>query len=105
LGGGRSHLNYADEDEYDLKAGVNALLPGTWLPLQGKNMGFSDQWCLRVLVGQTMLAEHVFEWRDAVEGSELQRYIASDGEISSALEQALAAQPSDAISLDDLLGE
>lgn len=103
--GGRSHLQFADEDEYDLKAGINALLPGTWLPLQGKEAGFSDQWHLRVLVGQTMLADHVFRWRETMGNNDIHRYIASDGEISSALEQALAAPPDEAISLDDLLGD
>ena len=29
-------LRYADETRYDLQPGENTLLPGTWLPLQGK---------------------------------------------------------------------
>lgn len=101
---GRPRLHYADEDEYDLQAGVNALLPSTWLPLQNKAIDGSDRWHLRILVGETMLADHEFRWRDAIASSEIQRYIASDGEISAALQQAIAAQQDEAISLDDLLG-
>jgi hypothetical protein len=102
---GRPHLHYADEDEYDLDAGINALLPGTWLPLQSKDIDYDDQWRLRVLVGQTMLADHAFGWREAIGGSDIQRHIASDGEISAALQQAISAQQNEAVSLDDLLAE
>jgi hypothetical protein len=100
---GRTHLHYADEDEYDLEPGINALLPSTWLPLQNKEIDAS-RWHLRVLVGDIVLADHGFGWRDTVGDSELQRYIASDGELSPALKQALSAEPGEAISLDDLLG-
>ena len=101
---GRTRLHFADEDEYDLKAGINALLPGTWLPLQDKVIDYADRWRLRILVGHTLLADHRFGWREAIGGSEIQRHMANDGEISSALQQALSAQQGESISLDDLLG-
>jgi hypothetical protein len=96
-------LRYADESRYDLVRGVNTLLPGTWLPLRGKTVS-PDRWSLRVLAGDTLLAAHGFGWR-AVGGGQIQRYMASDGEISPSLQQALRAQPREAVSLEDLLGD
>jgi hypothetical protein len=96
-------LRYADESRYDLVRGLNTLLPGTWLPLQGKTVT-PDRWSLRVLAGDTLLAVHTFGWR-AVGGGQMRRYIAPDGEISPSLQQALRAQPRDAVSLSDLLGD
>jgi len=96
-------LRYADESRYDLVQGINTLLPGTWFPLRGKTIA-PEEWSLRVLVGDTLLAVHTFGWR-AVGGGQLRRYIASDGEISPSLQQALLAQPREAVSLSDLLGD
>jgi hypothetical protein len=96
-------LRYADEDEYDLEPGKNTVLPGTWLPLKGKTID-PGEWRLRVLASNTLLAVHVFDWRE-VGGGRIQRYVASDGEISPSLQQALQARPSEAMSLSDLLSD
>lgn len=97
--GGR--LRYADEARYDLGTGRNTLLPGTWLPLRDKR-NQPGEWTLRLSAGDLLLAAHRFGWQP-VGGGELQRYMASDGEISPELQRALDAQPLEAISLSDLL--
>ena len=96
-------LRYADEAEYDLVQGENALLPGTWLPLRGRAVA-PGQWRLRVLVGETLLAAHSFGWQ-AVGGGEVQRLMAHDGELSPALQQALLGRPRHAMSLSELLSD
>jgi hypothetical protein len=96
-------LRYADESRYDLMRGANTLLPGTWLPLQGKTVT-PDEWSLRVLAGDTLLAVHTFGWR-AVGGGRIRRYMASDGEISASLQQALRAGSREAVSLSELLSD
>ncbi len=95
-------LRYADEARYDLGAGRNTLLPGTWLPLRGKSIVPRD-WLLRLAAGDLLLAAHRFGWEPAG-GGEIKRYMASDGEISPELQQALDAQPVEGISLSELLG-
>jgi hypothetical protein len=94
-------VRYADEAYYDLARGQNTLLPGTWLPLQGKTI-VAEAWTLRISAGSTLLGKHAFDWQP-VGGGEIQRYTSSDGEISPSLQQALLAQSSRPISLDDLL--
>lgn len=96
-------LRYLDEAEYDLERGENVLLPGTWLPLQGKTIP-PGQWRLQVMAGDTPLAAHPFGW-EQVGGGELQPYIASDGEISPALQQAIRAKSRGSVSLSDLLAD
>ncbi len=98
---GQGRLRYADESHYELEQGTNTLLPGTWLPLQDRAPD-SGQWKLRVMAGNTLLAVHTFGWQ-AVGGGEIQRYAASDGEISPSLQQALRAHSQQPVSLDDLL--
>jgi hypothetical protein len=97
----QGRLRYADESQYELERGPNTLLPGTWLPLQDKPPGPGD-WKLRVMAGSTLLAVHTFGWQ-AVGGGEIQRYAASDGEISPSLQQALRVHSQQPVSLDDLL--
>jgi hypothetical protein len=97
----QDRLRYADESQYELERGPNTLLPGTWLPLQDKTPG-TGEWKLRVMAGSTLLAVHPFGWQ-AVGGGEIQRYAASDGEISPSLQQALHAHSQQPVSLDDLL--
>lgn len=99
----QGRLRYADEMRYDLRRGENTLLPGTWLPLRGKTI-VPEPWEMRVSVGETPLAVYSFGWQ-RVGGSELQRYIATDGEISPELQQALRQQASQAMSLSDLLNQ
>jgi hypothetical protein len=96
-------LRYADESRYDLMRGANTLLPGTWLPLKGKTVT-PDEWSLRVLAGDTLLAVHTFGWR-TVGGGRIRRYMASDGEISSSLQRALRVQSREAVSLSELLSD
>jgi hypothetical protein len=96
-------LRYVDEAEYDLERGDNVLLPSTWLPLRGKTIP-PGRWRLQVMAGDTLLAAHPFGWQP-VGGGELQPYIASDGEISPALQQALRARSREAVSLSDLLAD
>lgn len=91
---------YADEARYDLQPGDNTLLPGTWLPLRGLPLA-AGTWSLRMVVDDTVLAEHTFEWQQA--GESLRQYIEADGEISPELQQALAGQGSQAVSLSQLL--
>jgi hypothetical protein len=57
-----------------------------------------------VLAGDTLLAVHSFGWR-AVGGGRIQRYMASDGEISSSLQRAIRAQSREAVSLSELLSD
>lgn len=96
-------LRYVDEAEYDLEPGDNVLLPSTWLPLRGKTIA-PGEWRLQVTAGGTLLAVHPFGWQP-VGGGELQPYIASDGEISPALQHALRARAREAVSLSDLLSD
>jgi hypothetical protein len=96
-------LRYADEAEYDLERGENVLLPSTWLPLRDKTIP-PGRWRLQVLAGDTLLAMHPFGWQE-IGGGELQPYIAADGEISPALQQALRARSREAVSLSDLLSD
>ena len=96
-------LRYADEAEYDLQGGVNTVVPGTWLPLEGKTI-VPEDWNLRVLAGQTLLAVHSFGWQP-VGGGAIQKYVSSDGELSEALLQALNARQREAVSLSELLGD
>lgn len=97
---GDDRLRYVDETRYDLDAGSNTLLPGTWLPLR-EQQAATGYWTLHVRVGDTLLAVHRFGWQPS--GSELRHYIEADGEISPELQQALDAQPSQAVSLAQLL--
>ncbi len=96
-------MRYVDEAEYDLDTGENVLLPSTWLPLRGKTIP-PGEWRLQVMAGNTLLARHPFGWQQ-VGGGELQPYIASDGEISPALQQALRDHARQAVSLSDLLSD
>ncbi len=93
-------LRYVDETRYDLDAGSNTLLPGTWLPLRDQS-AVTGYWTLHVRVGDTLLAVHRFGWQ--VAGDQLRHYIEADGEISPELQQALNEQSSQAISLAQLL--
>lgn len=96
-------VRYVDEADYDLEAGDNVLLPSTWLPLRGKTIP-PGEWRLQVMAGETLLARHPFGWQ-MVGGGELQPYIASDGEISPALQHALRGHARQAVSLSDLLSD
>lgn len=96
-------LRYADEAQYDFHGGRNTVLPGTWLPLEGKTI-IPEEWVLRVLASQTLLAVHRFGWQP-VGGGTIQRYVASDGELSEALQQALNARQREAVSLSELLSD
>src|SRR5690606_37241775 len=80
-------LRYADEAEYDFNAASNTIVPGTWLPLEGKTI-VPEDWNLRVLAGQTLLAMHSFGW-EPVGGGVIERYVLSDGEVSGVLQPAL----------------
>lgn len=99
----QERLRYADEKQYALSRGINTLLPGTWLPLQGKSVPSGD-WNLRVMAGNTLLAMHRFGWQP-VGGGEIQRFVKSDGEISPALQDLLRAKSREAVSLSDLLAD
>jgi hypothetical protein len=94
---------YADETRYDLKRGKNTLLPGTWLPLEGKAIT-PHPWALRLLADDTLLAEHSFGW-EPVGGGEIQRYVGTDGEISPMLHEALRVHKGEAVSLSELLAD
>lgn len=96
-------LRYADEAHYDLDGGTNTILPRTWLPLEGKPNA-PGEWALRVLAGETLLAVHRFGWQP-VGGGAIQRYVASDGELSEALQRAITARQREAVSLSDLLAD
>ncbi len=96
-------LRYADEARYSLQRGENPLLPEAWLPVEGKGRA-SERWTLRVLVSDTLLAEHVFGWRE-VGASPLQPYIATDGEISPTLWQLAEEEAERQVSLSELLAE
>ena len=96
-------LRYADEAQYDFHSGRNTVLPGTWLPLEGKAI-VPEDWMLRVLAAGTLLAAHRFGWQP-VGGGTIQQYVASDGELSDALQQALNARQREAVSLSDLLSD
>jgi hypothetical protein len=96
----QGRLRYADEARYDLEHGYNTLLPGTWFPLRGEAEAF-DTWEYRVLARGMTLAIHRFTWR--VAGSALRPYLASDGEISPALQAALRTQAAQPVSLSELL--
>jgi hypothetical protein len=96
-------VRYVDEADYDLEPGENVLLPSTWLPLRSKATP-SGEWRLQVMAGDTLLARYPFGWQQ-VGGGELQPYIASDGEISPALQHALRKHARQAVSLSDLLSD
>jgi hypothetical protein len=100
---GTARVRYVDEADYDLEPGENVLLPSTWLPLHGKTIP-TGEWRLQVMAGDTLLARHAFGWQQ-VGGGELQPYIASDGEISPALQQALRGHARQEVSLADLLSD
>jgi len=99
----QGRLRYADEAQYDFHSGRNTVLPGTWLPLEGETIA-PEAWVLRVLAGQTLLAAHRFGWQP-VGGGTIQRYVASDGELSETLQQALNARQREAVSLSELLSD
>ena len=100
---GEGRMRYADEAWYDLNPGQNTLLPGTWLPLEGKAI-VPGTWRLRLQAGGVLLADHAFEWAE-LGNEEIRRRMASDGEISPALQAALREQASQAVSLSDLLAD
>lgn len=100
---GDGRLRYADEAGYDLDRGKNMLLPGTWLPLEGKVIKPED-WTLRVLAGDTLLGIHQFGWK-SVGGGRIQQYVDHDGEINPALQNLLRAKPREAVSLSELLAD
>ena len=99
----QGRLRYADEAQYEFHGGRNTILPGTWLPLEGETIA-PEAWVLRVLAGQTLLAAHRFGWQP-VGGGTIQRYVASDGELSETLQQALNARQREAVSLSELLSD
>ncbi|WP_162909995.1 hypothetical protein [Aggregatilinea lenta] len=102
-GGGR--LRYADEAQYELQRGVNTVLPGTWLPLEGKAIEPGEDWTLRLMASGTLLASHLFGW-EPVGGGTIQQYVAGDGELSPALREAvLRAESRSAVSLSELLSD
>lgn len=96
-------LRYADEARYDLDEGKNTLLPGTWLPLDGKKLR-PGRWQLRVLAGGALVAVHDFGWQP-VGGGTIQRYSDGDGEISLELQRAMQSKPREAVSLSELLAD
>jgi hypothetical protein len=96
-------LRYADEARYELNAGTNTVLPGTWLPLEGKKIR-PGRWHLRVLAGGALVADHIFGWQ-AVGGGAIQRYSDGDGEIGIELQRALQSRPREAVSLSELLAD
>lgn len=100
---GAGRLRYADEARYDLAGGSNTVLPSTWLPLEGKPIPPGD-WSLRVLASDALLAVHRFGWQP-VGGGAIQRYVASDGELSETLQKAVSARQREAVSLSDLLAD
>ncbi len=100
---GQGRLRYADQQRYELSRGYNTILPDTWLPLRGK-VDRAEDWQLRVLAGDTVLAVHTFGWR-RVGGGAIQRYVESDGELSPELQRLLDSKPREAISLSDLLDD
>jgi hypothetical protein len=93
-------MRYVDETRYDLDAGSNTLLPGTWLPLP-EYMDSTRDWTLHVTAGETLLAVHRFGWQQV--GEELRQYIQADGEISPELQDAIDQQASQGMSLSQLL--
>ncbi len=95
-------LRYADEAGYDLDRGKNTLLPQTWLPIRGRAAD-GDQWNLRVIAGETLLAVHDFGWQSP--GGEIKQYMVSDGEISPELLHALSDERGKKMSLSDLLSD
>ncbi len=98
-------LRYADEAQYELKRGVNTILPGTWLPLEGKVIDPDEAWTLRLRASDTLLAAHTFGWQP-VGGGVIQKYVAEDGELSPALQEAiLRASSREAMSLSELLSD
>jgi hypothetical protein len=96
-------LRYADEARYDLNTGKNTLLPGTWLPLDGKKM-HPGRWQLRVLAGGALVGVHDFGWQ-VVGGGAIQRYSDGDGELSLELQRAMQSKPREAVSLSELLAD
>jgi hypothetical protein len=96
-------LRYADEARYDLDTGKNTVLPGTWLPLEGKKIR-AGRWHLRVLAGGALVAVHDFGWQ-TVGGGAIQRYSDGDGEIGLELQRALQSRPREAVSLSELLAD
>jgi hypothetical protein len=96
-------LRYADEARYELDAGKNTVLPGTWLPLEGKKTR-AGNWHLRVLAGGALVAVHVFGWQ-SVGGGAIQRYSDGDGEIGLELQRALQSRPHESVSLSELLAD
>ncbi|HML22814.1 MAG TPA: hypothetical protein PKD09_14280 [Aggregatilinea sp.] len=98
-------LRYADEEQYELQRGVNTILPGTWLPLEGKAIEPDEQWTLRLRASDTLLAAHPFGW-EPVGGGVIQRFVAGDGELSPALREAIMRSSSrSAMSLSELLSD
>jgi hypothetical protein len=96
-------LRYADEAEYDLARGSNALVPGTWLPQHGAPVP-TGRWRLRVLAAETLLAAHTFGWQ-AADDNQIKELMASDGELSPELQQALLGRSDAGMSLSDLLAD
>lgn len=98
-------LRYADEAQYELKRGINTILPGTWLPLEGKVIEPDEEWTLRLRASDTLLATHGFGWQP-VGGGMIQQYVAGDGELSPALQEAVLRSSSrSAVSLSELLSD
>lgn len=92
---------FAHEDNYQLQRGRNLVIPSTRLPIHDEQE-MDGRWELRITAGSQVLARHVFEWANS-EGSDFQRHIGEDGEISSELRAVLAEARLQQMSLDELL--
>lgn len=102
----RGRLMYAREENRDLKAGRNLILPRTRLPLTA-SIDLEDGWHLRVLADGYLLADHTINFMEADQfnQSPLAAHIGEDGEISAQLQEALQDRDDSPLSIDDLLSD
>jgi hypothetical protein len=99
---GDGQILFVREDTHQLERGRNLVTPPARLPIHDGHM-LQKNWQLRVSADGMLLAKHEFGWQESEE-RKLRRHLGEDGEINSAVRQAIAEDRlQDKISLDDLL--
>ncbi len=99
----KGKIRYNDENWYDLTPGDNYLVTKTWLPISTLNGEAPDGgWKLRVVVGETPFAVHLFRWQQS-RRHEVRSRLTSDGEIDERWQAP--TDKGNPLSLDELLSD
>lgn len=89
-------------EEHDLKRGRSLVVPPRRLPVHDALDMDTGAWTLKVSADDTLLAVHVFDWREPADNF-VSEHIREDGEISNELRAAMAETRLEDMSLDELL--